>query len=570
MSENQKKRAGVDTETAFETEEPMDTAEAEVEEESTLFAAPKSVTSSKDKKKRFSALLIALCAVVVLGGGVAAAYFGGLFNAPETSEVSEEESLPQLPSLVDYSETGISCIQSLSVKNETGSYSFAPNKDGAMAIKGLGDLPRDAAAVENILVQYTAVTPDLVIAQNPTDEQLSACGLTKPTTTVSVKYTDGVTLDLLFGRLATGADAGYYAMKKGGDTIWLFREDYYQAAMHEETYFLGKTLMTAPTPNSDDTVGAAKLKTLTLSGGNRQGDVSMRYIRPDDDASLQMAGKYVLETPFVHAADSTVTGDWDNALCGLYGATIEAVHPTAAQLEKFGLDNPQTVATLEFGVYQATDAEGKALDAPKWYNEVSYTISLGNLTDEDTYYALVDGIDMVYTVNASTVPYVGMDYENLVNKSLFLRYITELSGIQTTVENDTFTIALKHGSKKDENGNKTATLSATINKLPLEEGNARALYEMMMGITRVAAAPAEATASGKPALTLALVPLSGKADAGFSFYPYSANRYLCVAEDDDRFLVKASDVEELSARLRALMEYGKQASASTTTQKAAE
>ncbi len=553
MSENQEKIPAADTEEAIVTEE-----------ESTLFSTPKTVARKNSKKNRLAALLIPLCIAVVLGGAVAAAYFGGLFNQPETSDVSEEESTPELPSLVDFSETGVSCIQSIAVKNETGSYSFVPDKDGNMTVKGYEDLPRDASAVENILVQYTAVTPDLEIAKNPTAEQLDACGLTKPAATVSAQYTDGSSLELQFGRLATGSDAGYYAMEKGGDTIWLFREDYFQAIMHDDTYFLGKTLMTAPSPNSDDTVGSAKLKTMTLSGGKRQEDVVMRYVQPDDDASLQMAGKFVLVKPFVHAVDNNVTGDWDSSLCGLYGATVEAIHPTEAELAAFGLDNPRTVVTLNFGIYQSTDADGKTLDFPKWYNEVSYTLKLGNLTDEDTYYALIDDVDMVYTVNAATVPYVDMDYEDLVNKSLFLRYITDLSGINATVNGDPYTIAMKHGSKKDENGNSTATLTATINKAAMEEGNVRALYEQMMSVARVAAAPDDATADGTPALTLALVPLAGEADTTFSFYPYSANRFLCVAGDNDRFLVKASDVQELASRFQSCANIAAN-SAKTTT-----
>ena len=530
--------------------------EQPAKEESTLFSAPAKVEKQKPGKKRVLPLIITLCVLVVLGGGVTAAYFGGLFNEEETSEVSEEESEVLLPSLADYSATGISAIEKITVKNDTGTYSLVAGEHGEMVVEGYEDLPRDAAAVENLLVQYTAVTPDLVIAENPTDEQFAACGLDTPAITVTTKYTDGKTLTVQYGRVATGGSSGYYGMEQGGDTVWLFREDYYQAAMNDKTYYVGKTLMTAPSPKDSDSVGTTKLKAMTLSGGNRAEDVSMRYVSPDDGESIKLCGKYVLEKPYFRPTDSNVTGEWDTELCGLYGATIAAIHPTDADLQKYGLSVPRAVTTMTFGVYVATDEMGNALDKPSWYNEVSYTISLGNRTEDDTYYALLDGVDIVYTVNAATVPWAETDYEELVNKSLFLRYITELSGINATVGGDTYALKFTHGKQKDENGTETATLKATLNGKDVPEGNVRSLYEAMMSVKRVAIAADAKTPSDTSALTLELLPLSGETDTAFAFRPYSANRYLCVANDGEKFLVKAADVETLTAQLNTLAALG--------------
>ena len=528
------------------------------EEESTLFTAPRTVEPKKRVKKRVVTLLITLAVLLVLGGAVVAAYFGGVFDEAETSEVSEETSEEQLPSLADYSATGISAIEKITVTNDTGSFSLVPNGDGAMTVEGYGDLPRDAEAVEALLVQYTAVTPDAVIAEEATAEQLTACGLDKPTITVTTHYTDKKTLTVVYGRLASGASAGYYGMEKGGKTVWLFREDYYQAAMHEDTYYLGKTLLTAPSPKSDDSVGASKLKSLTLSGGDRDEPVLLRYITPDDDESAKLCGKYVLEKPYFRPADNDVVGSWDTSLCGLYAATVAAVRPTAAELASFGLDTPRTTAALTFGVYAATDNDGKNLDEPLWYNEISYTLSLGNRTDDDTYYAMVDGVDVVYTVNASTVPWATSTYESLVNKSLFLQYITTLSGINTTVNGNPYTFRLNHGTKQDESGTETATLSATVNGKKAEEGNVRAMYEAMMTVKRIDAAPAEAEKTQVPVLTISLVPETGGSSRSFAFYPYSANRYWCLADDGDRFLVKAADVEGLISQIHTLVTLSEQ------------
>ena len=525
-----------------EAEEPAETTE----EESTLFSAPRTAEKAKPGKKRLGTFFVVLLVALLLGGGVAAAYFGGLFAQPETSEVSEVSEEEPLPPLVDHTAVGMDAIQTVEIQNETGHYAFSRNEDGALAVDGFEGLPRDGEAVENMQVQYTAITPDLLIAEHATNEQLKACGLDKPAITVTVTYDDKETATFYLGRLASGSHAGYYGKLKDSDSVWLFEEEYYQVAMRADDYYIGKTLMTAPSPNSDDTTGSAKLKTLTLSGGERAEAVKMRYIQPTDDQSVQLCGKYVLEKPFFHAADGEVVSEWDTSLCGLYAAEIAAIHPTADQLDSYGLGDTATKAEMTFAVYQTTDADGKELKEPKWYNEVSYTLTLGNKTKGDQYYAMLDGVDIVYTVNAATVPWAGADYETLVNKSLFLRYITELSGIDATVGDNIYTLKMTHSTKKDENGGETATLKATLNGKAREEAQARGIYQSMMTVKRVSAAPAEATASGKPTMTLSLVSLAGETDTVFSFYPYSANRYLCVSGDGDRFLVKATDVETLA------------------------
>ncbi len=547
-------------------EAPEVTTTEENKEESTLFAAPTAPTKQKPSKKRLRGLLIVLCVLALLGGGVTAAYLGGLFQKSTDTDTSETETQEEehLPSLVDYSATGISAIQKLTIQNEKGTYTLAPDDTGAMTVEGYTDLPRDGEAVEELLVHYTAVTPDLVIAENATAEQLTACGLDKPSITVTAQYTDGKTLTMQYGRLASGGEAGYYGMEKGGKTVWLFETGYYQTAMEDFTHFLGKTLMSAPSPNSDDTVGTAKLKQLTLSGGNRDTAATLRYIAPTDSDSFRLCGKYVLEKPFLRAADNDVVSEWDTSLCGLYAATIEAVRPTAAELSAFGFSNPRAVAKMTFGVYVATDKDGKDLKTPKWYNEVSYTLTLGNRTEDGAYYAMLDGVDAVYTVNEATVPWAEVGYEDLVNKSLFLRYITDISAIKAQVGNTAYDLKLTHGKKKAEDGNETATLGAKLKGVEKDEASTRGLYQLMMSVKRVSAAPADAKADGKAVLKLQLVPLSGEAETTFTFYPYSANRYLCVDSDGDRFLVKTADVEAVAAQWNAYAETG-----TTTTAKAA-
>lgn len=521
------------------------------EEGSTLFSDPREVTKTARGKMPIKNLLIALGVTLVLGGGLAAAYFGGWLKPSDASVVSDaslagETSVEAVKPLVDYSSEGALFIKHVSVKSKDSSYELVPNEEGLLSLSGYTDLPRDDGCINDLLSLYTTVSPMMEIFAQPTEEDLDACGLKKPALVISVTYGDDVVHTLTFGRLSSGENAGYYGRLDNEPTVWLFDETYFDVAITNPMDFVGRTLITAPSPSPDDSVGTAKLKTLALSGTIRDDEVVLRYVQPDDDTSLQMCSKYVLEKPYLRAVDDSAVQGWDTTLTGLYAATIEAVHPTAAQLASFGLSDPHSKATLTFGIYKATDAEGNALNSPEWYNEVSYTLSLGNRTEDNSaYYAMMDGVDVIYTVNTAVVPWSEVTYESFVNKSLFLRYITALSGIRVTVNDTPYSMELKHGTTKDENGKETATLTATVNKKAVKEADARSMYENIMSVKRVSAAPDDASATKNAVLSIELIPLEGEPDACFSFYPYSATRYLCESDDGDRFLVKSTDVESL-------------------------
>ncbi len=519
------------------------------EEESTLFSAPREITKKKSSKRRLTTLLIAIAVTACLGGGLLIAKLTGHLEKAESSTDNSTAAPSTAPA--DPTATLADTIASGEIKNvsvvfgET-TYDLVPNKDGALAVAKFVDMPRNGGAVNDLVTAYASITPIQAFFEAPDDEEIAACGLDAPSLTVTVTYHDDSVHTLTLGHAAFGDQAGYYGRLDDDPTIWLFDIEYYESAAMNPSDFVAKTLIVAPSPKSDDPVGTARLKTIALSGSNREQEVFLRYIKPDDDKSLQMCGKYVLEKPFFRAVDNTIVDSWDTSLTGLYATTVEAVHPTAEQLASYGLDEPHSKATLTFGVYKSTDLNGNLLDNPEWYNEVSYTLSLGKRTEDNAYYyAMLDGIDAVYTVSTAVVPWSEVDYDTVVNKALFLRYITDLSGVNVTVNGDAYSLGLTHSTKKDENGKETAVLTATVNKGPIDESEARGLYENLMMVKRVDVAPDDAKATGEPALTIETISLKGEPDIKFSFYPYSDTRYLCENSDGDRFLVKSTDVEEL-------------------------
>ena len=196
----------------------------------------------------------------------------------------------------------------------------------------------------------------------------------------------------------------------------------------------------------------------------------------------------------------------------------------------------------------AKDVGFSSDDAAKPYNHVTYTLSLGNKNDAGDYYALVDGVDIVYTVAATMVPWAEATFGDVASATLFLHYITDVSDITMSVNGTDSVVHLTHAG--GESSDTAATFTATVNGRDVTEADTRALYRLMMMVKRVAQVDADVQPTGTPILSLRLSFLGAEdADAVYAFYPYSANRYLCVAADGDVFQVKAATLETLLSQI---------------------
>lgn len=519
---------------------------------STLSGPPKRVTAKQyAPHKRWRVLAAVLAAAAVLGGGLFAATQTGWLHQPASPDVSGESAAPAPDPLIDKSALGADGVELVEIGLGGESFTLRKNEDGLMTVADFDGLPRNAAAVESLLSALLTIAPQSQVLTDATEAELKACGLLDPAAYVSVTYTDGESFSFDLGNLESGENAHYYFRKTGETDVYLAEASLYQTVTRPAADYLATVLTPAPTPASDDDSGTAKLEKLTLSGSLRSAPVVLRRTEENDPPSIRLAGSFVVAQPYLRAVNTELVYPWETGLCDAAASGVAAVHPTAEQLAAFGLNDPHSVASLTFAIYPSATSDGtsdvseSAYTEP--YNRVSYTLSLGGKDENGDYYALVDGVDIVYTVAASAVPWAEATFDDLVSATLFLRYITEVSDIAITVNGTTSVVHLTHSG--GETSDAVATFTAAVGDQAMSEADTRTLYRLMMMVKRLSSDETPPAPSGAPTLTLRLAFLDGGADATRSFYPYSANRYLCVAEDGDTFLVKAADVENLLTQI---------------------
>lgn len=527
--------------------------------ESTIFDTPKTIETKQKKPSRNKKTWLLILLIVI----IAAILVGGIFliqrflpeNPGEESEDSIESSLPQYDSLVNKAAKGLNGIQSFTWEYEGETYTIKKNQSGSWAVEEFGDVPFNSEQLTSLLQDFVTVYPCSILSEHGTNEEVSLCELGTPSAHVKVSYTDGDIFEANFGCLSHANQSDYYMQVVGDPAIYCVEAYLFQDATTDPTSLLAMRLVEAPTPASDDTTGVAKVTAMTLSGSLRPSPVSMRYITAEDPSSLKMACNLLITKPYLRASDTDATASWDTDLVSLSAEGVTAVHPTSEELKQYGLDTPHSICELTVAIRKTTDEDGNDLDTPKVYNTVTHTIRLGALRDDKDYYCMVDDIDVVYEIYAEDVPWAELTYDDLVNDNLFLRYITDISSISLSVNGKTSVLSLKHGSSFDGETS-TATLDATLDGKTMDTDNVRALYRKIMMVQRIAGAPKDTAVSGEPSLQIVLKPIdnSDTNNTSFSFYPFSANRYICEGSDGELYLVKASDVEELQSDIAKFLD----------------
>lgn len=494
--------------------------------------------------KRLRTLLICIAAAIVVGGAAAAVCLlpNGEDNPGTTTSTTQQQEIVILNKTTDQNgKTVSSPVRSLTVKNASGEYRLAPRSDGSLSVEEYADLPVDTLAITSICGNIADLKAVSTVQMT---EGESAYGLDSPTATVTAVFHDDTTETIVFGS-KTPYETGYYCRKQGDDTLYIVETSKAEQFQSDSLSFIGKSLITAPSVNGDDNEGTAQLLRLWLTGSSRSQAIEIKVDTQGAYPGLTKVSAYVMTAPFVRAVDGDVVSSMSSTMTSLTASGVAAVHPNEATLEKYGLSEPHSTAAFTLAVVKAA-GEDDSEAAMTYYNDREHMILLGNQDENGDYYALVDGLDIVYLLSAQSVPWAEYQYIDLTSKLLFLRDIQTVSSVTVSENGQDTVYALAHFPEKE---NKDEQLTVTSGSKTYSTSEFRTLYQLMISIRRVADAEAGAQANGVPVLKLTLTFLDGSAPMSVALYPMTASRYLCVTDDGEMTAVSISKTEDFLKQL---------------------
>lgn len=504
-------------------------------------------------KKQLRLLAILGAVVVVLGAALSVVL---LTKPEETEDSSSEESSDTTITLLEIkkqeesseSETSVSRITEavLSVADET--YTVCRNEDGQLYVKGFEKLPVESASLESLETELTKIVATQEIKSSGNDADY---GLDKPTGTAAVTYYDGTKATLTLGSAAP-QDAGYYFRISGKEGVYLVDSDLADALTRSSLSYIGTTLYSAPAVKSDDENGNAVLRDVTMKGPSLDREYSYR-MSVEEDGSEFTFSTYVLTYPYKRSTNTNTLGQSITGATSLYADAAVVPFPKAEDLKKYGLDTPAITAQIHTAVQtsatkEPSETSGESETITSFYNVQEHTLKLSQVKD-GAFYALVDDIDCIYKISASSLPWATLSYEDCVTSLMFLKDITTVSEMSFTYNGETHRFVLTHFPDEEDN---EKNMAVKMDGKTVTTDYFRSFYQVLMGVDRAGAAPEEP--KGSPEISFTYTDKDTKKATVIELFPYSASVYIGRFDKGDTFKVRASTVDELLRQYQNLLD----------------
>lgn len=400
----------------------------------------------------------------------------------ETETASSESSSSYVSESVNVYERKTDEVQSIQLDNPAGGYTIDRESVDLYSIKALSDYTQNSSLLSSMASQVSILTAMRLVEENAPD--LQKYGLSSPTITMTVTFTDNTKNVVMFGENLPTGD-GMYGMVEGNKNVYAFGSSEINSIDLNALQFLDTNLIDpweAPTSsdNSAAAPSAPDIAYLEIEGGTFGDKIfraeSVSLSEEFADVGMSTTG-YRITSPFdadfkVRTNDQgeDLNGGFFTGLQQLDTDHVAAVAPTEAQLTEFGLAEPY--GKIRF------DRDGK-----------DYEWIVGGKTETlngaEARYIMTKGRDVVYVVMVSMLPWMTADINDLYSSLTILPFIDDVNKIDITIGDKTYLIETT-GTGDD--------LAATINGNPfLIEKDAttyRKFYQFLLS------APAEGVNDG--------------------------------------------------------------------------
>jgi len=374
-------------------------------------------------------------------------------------------------------------IETISVDNELTNYVIQRLDEETLEVAGFEGLPRYELAYSSV-TNIASVTAVELVEEEPAD--YSQYGLQPALTTITVTFADGDTKTLLVGREAP-ASTQTYVQVEGEPEIYLVNNSTINTYMRDRTHFLSTNVI--PTSNDPD---SSVVNGIIYGGTVREG--SPIVIEPDSGAShLAYSSGYMITSPVDIGLHYNVVEEVTGAALSLTAVSIVEIRPDEAALEAYGLLDPYS--TMEV-TYNTTVIEGEASkEVPG-----AHTVLLGNKNEDGNYYAMRQGVDIIYEVAAASVPWVEYEYRDIAQTMLFTPMINDVSRIEVFTQDGEYVFVLDQipVETDDEDAEPTTELQVSYEGEAVDVSNFRKLYQVFIGA--IGENPAEAVPEGESVL----------------------------------------------------------------------
>lgn len=509
--------------------------------------------------KRVRTIIIVLIVVVLLAGGLTTVLL--LTEPADGGESGSSDTSTDTISLLDKTtdsdgNTLEKPVTKVEVETPDETFTIADNADGILSVEDYADLPVHSTNIESLTGALASISANRKL-ESP--EAPSEYGFDDPLARVTATYADGSTYSFEIGAMSEVSDEAYFRQTDSSD-IYMVTAVFAETVSQKSTAYIGTTLVSAPSVDENDEEGQPVLRSITLSGSVRDGEtLTVRRSNSEDSDTLSMY-TYIVEKPFLRGANDTNASEAFDTAYSLVADEAAFAHPTDKQKQECGFDKPYSVAEMTLAIETTQAEEGATTTTAassssesgeeavtRYYNVQQYTVTVGKESPDGDgrYYVMVDGLDVIYLVSESSMPWLDVTYNDVATTMLFLQDITGIESISITENGEETLFSLTHDPEATDSDD---MLTVKVDGEQKDTANFRNLYQVLMGVERID--DADETPTGEPDMIIQINPIDSQDETITArLYRTSGSRYTCVMQDGDRYAVSAGSVEAVSKQL---------------------
>lgn len=384
-------------------------------------------------------------------------------------------------------------------------------------------MPIDKDKVAEMLSGLESVVSTRSI-ENP--ESLGDYGLDEPACSIHVTELDGTVLDFSIGDY-NSVSGQYYLLYQ--DTVYLVDSTLLSAySVTEQDLIAYETL-----PDLSDTVS------ISITSGSSQ--LTLVHETEGMEAYTYNADAYTWfyqqEDNYTPLSTSAVS-ELKSEISGISFLSCESWN--ADSLAEYGLSQPAgtvTVTYLEDNEEQADSAEEPA--------EQTITLLLGDYT-EDGCYAMLEGSNMVYTIDASTADALMLaSVDGLLPTEVCLIPENTVVSMDITLDGVVSKIDMTHVETENEDGTTSTETTSVSAGVTLNQDTVDDAFESLQ-VLESQGTPSADAGQREPVLSITFHRNTDTySDLTLTFSTYDSTNYLVTFGGESRMLASKSDVRNL-------------------------
>lgn len=272
-------------------------------------------------------------------------------------------------------------------------------------------------------------------------------GLSKPRSTVEVRFNDGTKETVYIGNEAPG-DEGVYIKTSQSGTIYLVNSD-------DVAYMLKSRLELLSTSITEALDDGDTLKSFSVGGEGIKNPISISY------GDVSQDGIYVMSEPEHSACSASYISDFaEQNLYPFDAESVAAIDVKKDKLKEYGLDKPYYTVSFSNG------RKGTELLFSK-------------PDDKNSCYMMEKDTEIIYKISAASVEFAKTDYNSFLSETIISPSAVKLSSAEIYANGVTNDYAVKNDVVENIDGEKNIVTTVTLGD---SEINSRYFQNMLSNL----------------------------------------------------------------------------------------